>query len=79
MWSVWLNAGFRPTALGGTDFHSLEPSDDARRIARLNPPLTYIYAQKLSCQAILDGVLKRHVYISMGPQIDFQAQVDGIT
>jgi hypothetical protein len=77
LWSAWLNAGFRVTAVGGTDFHSLEPSDDSKRVARLNLPLTYVYARELSGQAILEGVRQRHVYVSMGPQIEFQAQAGG--
>jgi hypothetical protein len=77
MWSAWLNAGFRITAVGGTDFHALEPSDDSKRIARLNLPLTYVFANELSGLGILEGVRQRHVYVSMGPQIEFQAQAGG--
>lgn len=77
MWSAWLNAGYRLTGLGGSDFHSLEPGDDPTRVSRLNLPLTYVYARELSCQAILEGIRARRVYISMGPKIVFQGQMDG--
>jgi hypothetical protein len=79
MWDAWLNAGYRITAVGGTDFHSLEPSDDPTRISRLNLPLTYVYARELSGQAILEGVARHHVFVSVGPHIEFQAQMDGKT
>jgi len=78
MWSAWLNAGYRVTAVGGTDFHSLQPSDDPKRLSLLNLPRTYVYASELSCQAILDGVRKHHVYVSMGPKIEFRASMDGV-
>jgi hypothetical protein len=78
MWSAWLNAGYRITALGGTDFHSLEPSDDPKRLSLLNLPRTYVYASELSCQAILEGVRKHHVYVSMGPKIEFKASMNGV-
>ncbi len=77
MWDAWLNAGHRITAVGGTDFHSLEPSDDPGRVSLLNLPLTYVYAQELSGRAILDGLRQRHVYVSIQPRIEFQADVDG--
>jgi hypothetical protein len=79
MWSAWLNAGYRHTGLGGTDFHRLQPNDDPTRIARLDLPLTYVFAQELSVQAILDGICQRHAYVSMGPKIEFQAEVGAQT
>ncbi len=77
MWDAWLNAGHHITAVGGTDFHSLEPSDDPRRISLLNLPLTYVYARELSGRAILEGVRQHHVYVSVGPRLEFQAHMDG--
>jgi hypothetical protein len=75
LWSAWLNTGYRHTGLGGTDFHTLVPKDNPQRAARLNLPLTYVYAEELSVQGILKGVRQRHVYVSMGPKIDFQARM----
>lgn len=77
MWSAWLNAGYRITALGGTDFHSLQPSDDRTRLSLLNLPLTYVYTQEFSPQAILEGIRRRNVYVSMGPKVEFEAHRDG--
>jgi hypothetical protein len=77
MWSAWLNAGFRHTGLGGSDFHRLKPNDDPTRLARLDLPATYVYARELSPAAILEGVRQRHAYVSMGPTIEFQAEQDG--
>lgn len=77
LWSAWLNAGYRCTGLGGSDFHSVNPSDHSSRIARLNLPLTYVYAEELSCLAILEGLRRGKVYISLGPQVELTAQVDG--
>jgi hypothetical protein len=77
MWSAWLNAGYRVTAVGGTDFHSQQPSDEPTRLSRLDLPVTYVYARQLSGQAILEGVRQRHVYVSMGPQMTYEAHVDG--
>jgi hypothetical protein len=36
-----------------------------------------VYAPELSCQAILDGLRKHHVYVSMGPKIEFKASTNG--
>jgi hypothetical protein len=78
MWEAWLNAGYRITAVGGTDFHRPHPGDDpVDRTCRLNVPLTYVYARELSGQAILEGVCQHHVYVTMGPRIEFQAESDG--
>jgi len=73
LWSAWLNAGYRTTGIGGSDFHATLPKDDPNRIARLNLPITYVYAQELSVNGILQGVRRHHAYVSMGPQIEFQA------
>jgi hypothetical protein len=77
LWSAWLNAGYRSTGLGGSDFHSSRPSDNPQRIARLDLPLTYIYAEELSCLGILEGLRRRNAYISLGPQLELTLEVDG--
>ena len=76
MWTRWLNAGHRITAIGGSDFHRpvnkpgvLKPPD------RLGTPRTYIYAEALSGAAILTGLRRRQVYVSMGAQVEFTAQL----
>jgi hypothetical protein len=77
LWNAWLNAGFRTTAIGGTDFHSSRPWDNPQRISRLDLPFTCVYAQNLSCLAVLEGLRQRHAYISLGPVIDFKASLAG--
>ena len=77
MWSAWLNAGLRVTGIGGSDFHTPEPSNDRSRAARLGQPSTYVYARELSGQAILEGLRAGRAYTTMGPSIEFWAECDG--
>jgi hypothetical protein len=79
MWTRWLNAGHRITAIGGSDYHrpvnkpgNIKPPD------RLGSPRTYVYAEELSGAAILEGLRRRQVYVSMGPQVEFSALHNGI-
>lgn len=80
MWTRWLNAGHRITAIGGSDYHrpinkpgTIKPPD------RLGSPRTYVYAENLSGAAILDGLRRRQTYVSMGPRVEFNAQHNGIS
>jgi hypothetical protein len=77
MWTDWLNAGYRITAIGGSDFHFLPGENDPHPGEYPGLPVTYVYAQSLSGAAILEGLRQRRVYISMGPQVTFQAHLDG--
>jgi hypothetical protein len=80
LWTLWLNAGYRITAIGGSDHHVTEPRPGERiRTERLGWPRNYIYAAELSGVAILDGLRQHRVYVSMGPQVTFQAQAEGQT
>jgi hypothetical protein len=79
LWSAWLNAGYLSTGLGGSDFHSPIPTDNLRRLARLDLPLTYVYAEELSCLGILEGLRRRRVYISMGPTVELTLEAAGQT
>jgi hypothetical protein len=38
---------------------------------------TYVYAEQLSSDAILSAVMRRRVYVSLGPKVSFQAEVNG--
>ena len=80
MWTRWLNAGHRITAIGGSDYHrpinkpgTLKPPD------RLGSPRTYVYAENLSGAAILDSLRRRQCYVSMGARVEFSAQHNGTT
>ena len=80
LWTDWLNAGYRITAIGGSDYHQPvpEPGQD-KPPERLGLPSTYVYAEQLSGAAILEGLRRRRAYVSMGARVTFQAQADGTT
>ena len=71
-WTACLNQGYRLTAIGGSDFHFL-PGDTKYPGELIGLPATYVYAEQLSGAAILGGVRRRRVYLSMGPRLTFQA------
>jgi hypothetical protein len=74
LWTQWLNAGHRITALGGSDYHRPQPlAGQDKPPERLGLPSTYVYAQNLSGRAVLDAVRERRAYVSMGPTVTFQA------
>ena len=78
MWTGWLNAGHRKTAIGGSDFHRPEPKPGHDKLAeRIGTPRTWVYADNLSGAAILDGLRERRAYVSMGPRLDFQMESSG--
>lgn len=80
MWTRWLNAGHRITAIGGSDYHRpINKGSIVKPPDRLGSPRTYVYAEKLSGAAILDGVRRGHVYVSMGARVDFTAEHQGVT
>jgi hypothetical protein len=79
MWTKWLNAGYRITAIGGSDFHFL-PGELSRYPGEIpGLPSTYVYASQLSNAAIIAGLKARRVYVSMGPQVSFRAETQGKT
>jgi hypothetical protein len=73
MWTRWLNAGYRVTAIGGSDFHFLPGEISGYPGERPGLPVTYVYAKELSSVAILESLRLGQVYISIGPQITFEA------
>ncbi len=74
MWSRWLNAGSRATALGGSDFHTPEPVDrgDGWIVSghRVGLPRTYVLAEHNTPRSIFEAVDARKVYVTMGPSIE---------
>jgi len=81
-WSFWarmLNAGHRLTAIGASDEHTPDEAED-NRIGR---PVTVVYADALSEDAIVAGLARGRVYVRTrgidGPALEFTAQVDGHT
>ena len=80
LWTEWLNAGYRITAIGGSDYHRPVPKPELKKPAeRLGLPSTYVYAEELSGAAILTGLRQRRAYVSMGPQVTFRARANGKT
>jgi hypothetical protein len=77
MWTRWLNAGHRITAIGGSDFHFLAGEVQGYPGERPGRPTTYVYAHELSSKAILEALRHGRVYISMGPQVSLDVFCTG--
>jgi hypothetical protein len=58
----WLNAGYRLTAVSGTDLHGPPP-------AAVRGALNVVYAEELSERAIIAAIKVGHSYISAGPEL----------
>lgn len=71
LWTVLWNDGYRITGLGGSDYHYLpgRPFKGAEEWQAPGDPRTYVWADRLSPNAILSGVRQRRVYISRGPEL----------
>jgi hypothetical protein len=79
-WTELLNSGYRTTALGGSDYHRPVPGplyDGTHTRESIGLPTTYVRAEELSSSAILSAVMRRRVYVSLGPQVSFQAEANG--
>jgi hypothetical protein len=79
-WTELLNIGYRMTALGGSDYHRTVPSTGytgTHLRESIGLPTTYVYAEELSSNAILSAVMRRRVYVSLGPTVSFHAEVNG--
>jgi len=68
LWTDLLDAGFRLTAVSGTDSHSAEED------AYVALPMTYVHAADRSEASILDGIRLGHVFVSSGPLLSFRAR-----
>jgi len=62
-WERQLNAGYRVTAIGGSDNHdaSLPPE----RAGSIGAPTTVVYAAGLSVSGILEGIRLGHVFVDL--------------
>lgn len=78
-WTSWLNRGLRLTAVGGSDEHTPDETEDYE----LGTPTTVVWARELSEPAIVEGLKSGRVYIRTkgpdGPTLDFDADVNGTT
>jgi hypothetical protein len=77
MWTCWLNAGYRITAIGGSDFHFLAGEVAGYPGERPGRPTTHVYAQELSSTAILEALRNGRAYVSLGPQVSLQVSCNG--
>ena len=75
MWTRWLNAGNRSTAIGGSDFHTPEDVEryDGRMVPghRVGVPATYVLATGRDPSSLLEAVDARRAYVTMGPAVSF--------
>ncbi|HMQ55842.1 MAG TPA: CehA/McbA family metallohydrolase [Anaerolineae bacterium] len=78
LWTKLLNAGYRITAIGGSDHHALQPrAGEKLPTERVGWPRNYIYAEQLSVIGLLTGLRQHRVVVSMGAQVTFQARYQG--
>jgi hypothetical protein len=79
-WERRLRAGERPTAVGGSDCHSLPPAQP-KQPWTVGTPCTWVYCRgALDEAAVLDGVRRGNVILSedpTGPYLEFGATCDG--
>ncbi len=78
-WEGLLTAGFRITAIGGSDDHKAgHSSPEDPFYAPIGVPATIVYAEELSPQGIFQGLKAGHAYVvaegPAGPRIDFTAR-----
>jgi hypothetical protein len=78
MWTRWLSAGLRITAVGGSDFHdpdkTVRPDGVTVDGHRVGIPRTYVDAESCTSAAILDAVDRGRAYVTMGPTIEFTVE-----
>jgi hypothetical protein len=67
-WEAKLNAGYRLTALGGSDNH--DAGLDPAKASAIGRPTTVIHAQALSTAAILEGIRAGQVFIDVDGTAD---------
>ena len=76
-WNLLLNDGFKITGIGGSDSHMRpgETYEGSLLPSLIGDPITYVYANNLSCISIVSGVKSGKVVVSRIGFIDFQ--IDG--
>lgn len=81
MWTRWLNAGSRVTALGGSDFHTPVTNErfDGRIVPghRVGVPCTYVLSEN-DPTSILTAIDQRRAYVTMGPLVDLRVVAGAI-
>lgn len=74
LWTAWLNAGYRITAVGGSDYHYPPRPEAGDPGERLGLPATYVCVEERSVAGLLEGLRRRRVFISVGPKVEFRAE-----
>jgi hypothetical protein len=72
-WEARLNAGFRITAVGGSDNH--DPTIDPARLGAVGSPTTVVHAPELSQPAILAALRAGHVFVDLTGSRDKRLEV----
>ncbi|MEM7346939.1 MAG: CehA/McbA family metallohydrolase [Chloroflexota bacterium] len=75
MWTRWLNAGHRITAIGGSDYHGPHSGGGGYN-PTISQPATYVYASELSVNGIIQGLRQRRAYVARVGQATFTAETD---
>ena len=80
-WEQQLNAGYKPTAIGGSDNHNPELPLD--KPGSVGSPTTVVYATELSVPGILAGIRSGRVFVDLTASkdhlLDFSAQAGAVT
>jgi len=75
-WERQLNAGYRPTAIGGSDNHN--PELPLEKPGSVGSPTTVVYASELSVPALLSGIRSGRVFVDLTASkdrvLDFSAE-----
>ena len=76
-WEKQLNAGYKPTAIGGSDNHNPDLPPD--KPGSVRSPTTVVYATELSVPALLTGIRSGRVFVDLTASkdrlLDFSAEV----
>lgn len=76
-WAALLNRGFRLTAVGGSDDHTVDDPKDRQ----IGVPATVVYMRELSEAALVEGLKSGRAYVRTrspsGPTLEFSAEAHG--
>ncbi len=74
LWTRWLDAGYRITAIGGSDYHHPPRPEKGEPGERLGYPTTSVGATECTADALLEGLRRRRAYVTVGPRVAFRAR-----
>lgn len=69
LWDGLLRAGHRVTGVAGTDSH--DPDSGRHRLGQV---MTVVHAEELSPRGVLDGLRAGRAYVTLGPELSFEAR-----